>query len=179
MMHQTETHPIAVVPEAKMLALPYRGDLRMVVVLPEDPSGLATIEAGLSTDAFEQWTGALREEFVEVSLPKFTFEWAGTMRAPLEALGMHAAFSRRADFSGIVDTEEDPPCIGLVRHQALIEVDELGIEAAAAAGDVMELMCRRAEPGPIAFTADHPFLFFICDSTSGRILFAGRVATPG
>ena len=179
MMHQTETHPIAVVPEAKILALPYRGDLRMVVVLPEDPSGLATIEAGLSTDTFEQWTDALREEPVHVSLPKFTFEWAGTMRAPLEALGMHAAFSGRADFSGIVDTEGDPPCIDLVRHPALIEVDELGTEAAAAAGVMVQMASRRAEPRPIAFTADHPFLFFICDSTSGRILFAGRVATPG
>ena len=63
-------------------------------------------------------------------------------------------------------------------HKAFVAVDEEGTEAAAATGVVAGI----ESAGPIreteAFTADHPFLFFIRDDVSGAILFMGRVADP-
>ena len=36
-----------------------------------------------------------------------------------------------------------------------------------------------AEPSPVAFRADHPFIFMIRDIPTGTILFMGRVEDPG
>lgn len=61
-------------------------------------------------------------------------------------------------------------------HETFVAVDEEGTEAAAATGAVM---LTRGRPAPIpVFRADHPFLFFIRDTRRGRILFAGRLASP-
>ena len=67
-----------------------------------------------------------------------------------------------------------------VLHQAFIEVDESGTEAAAATAICMAL---GAEPPvekdpPKVFRADHPFLYLIRHRETGAILFLGRVTTP-
>jgi serpin B len=67
-----------------------------------------------------------------------------------------------------------------VLHKAFIDVNEKGTEAAAATAVLMTLGAARlpVEP-PREFRADHPFLFLIRDSTTGSMLFLGRVAKPG
>ena len=62
-------------------------------------------------------------------------------------------------------------CLDLVIHQAFVQVDEAGTEAAAAT-----VTLSRSEPP--AFRADHPFLFLIRENVSGSILFMGRVVNP-
>jgi serine protease inhibitor len=65
-------------------------------------------------------------------------------------------------------------------HKAYIEVNEKGIEAAAATAlDMVALGERRGAERPREFRADHPFLFLIRDSTTGSLLFVGRVVKPG
>ena len=67
-----------------------------------------------------------------------------------------------------------------VFHQALVEVNEEGTEAAAATAAVLTLgaMPERAEGWVPVFRADHPFLFAIRHRRSGEILFVGRMADP-
>jgi serpin B len=55
-------------------------------------------------------------------------------------------------------------------------VDETRTEAAAATGAAM--VARGMLPRAVDFRADHPFLFFIRDTASEQILFAGRVVKP-
>jgi serpin B len=54
-------------------------------------------------------------------------------------------------------------------------VDEEGTEAAAATAVVMS---QAAVAMTKVFRADHPFPFFLRDTRSGVLLFAGRVADP-
>jgi serpin B len=61
-------------------------------------------------------------------------------------------------------------------HRAFLDVSEEGTEAAAATGAVVSLVAAMARPA--VFRADHPFLFFIRDSASGAVLFAGRLESP-
>jgi serpin B len=63
-------------------------------------------------------------------------------------------------------------------HQAYIDVDEQGTEAAAATAIGMRPMALRREPEPIPLTVDRPFLFAIIDTSSGLPLFLGQVTRP-
>src|SRR5438270_13441745 len=81
-----------------------------------------------------------------------------------------------ADFSGIDGTHE--LFIGAVVHKAFVDVDEHGTEAAAATAVMMRAGAAPPSEEPVVFRADHPFLFFIRDTKSGSVLFAGRLADP-
>jgi serpin B len=93
----------------------------------------------------------------------------------LSNLGMRRAFTPAADFSGIVS---EPLAISAVVHQALVEVDEVGTEAAAATGAVAVTAAMPEPTQPKVFRADHPFVFAIRNRTTGDVLFMGRVANP-
>ena len=62
-------------------------------------------------------------------------------------------------------------------HQAYVDVNEEGTEAAAATAVVMSLKSAVPDRVPV-FRADHPFLFLIRDVRSGSILFLGRMMDP-
>jgi serine protease inhibitor len=156
-----------------LLELPYAGNrLSMVVLLPKEVGGLAALEQSLSTGDLERWLGGLRAEPVRVRLPRFKLDSRFDLARTLEAMGMIDAFSgRKADFSGMTGRRD--LFIGMVIHQAAVEVNEEGTEAAAATAVKM-----KRTSVPAAFVADHPFLFLIRDKQSGSILFMGRMLNP-
>jgi serpin B len=173
MMHQLGQFAYAAADELDLLELPYAGDrLSMVVLLPKHHGGLPNLEQSLTTEKLERWLGQLRPQPVRVSLPRFELGSRFDLSSTLEALGMTDAFDgRRADFSGMTGQRE--LWIGPVIHEAKVEVNEQGTEAAAATAVKM-----KRGTAPPAFVADHPFLFLIRDRHSGSILFMGRVANP-
>ncbi len=61
-------------------------------------------------------------------------------------------------------------------HQAFVDVNEEGTEAAAATAVVMRPTAMA--PPPPTFRADHPFVFLIRENETGSILFVGRLADP-
>lgn len=154
--------------------LPYqRSSLAMAVVLPDGPlSGLAPrLDSGLGP----LLAGAERRS-VALALPKFRQRTSAGLIPVLRQLGIGDAFTEHADFSGI--TTAGRLFIGAVVHQAYIDVDEQGTEAAAATAIGMRAMALRREPEPIPLTVDRPFLFAIVDTSSGLPLFLGQVTRP-
>jgi serpin B len=98
----------------------------------------------------------------------------------LAGLGMADAFSpAQADFTAIANPPDprDRLFLSEVFHKAFVKVDEKGTEAAAATAAVMARAAAAMAP-PAEFKADHPFLFFIRDNATGKILFMGQVADP-
>ncbi len=179
--------------------------LAMTFVLPDD---LAAFESRLSAAQIGRITGALTTErkrlrnvtytglsweetgeldcgtypyAVDLFLPRF-----GVATGPrdvadsLKALGMADAFDgSTADLSGINAVEE--LFISFVMHQANIDVDEKGVEAAAATAVGVSTTGGCGGPAPlktITLRFDRPFLFFVRDVETGAILFMGRVADP-
>jgi serpin B len=92
-------------------------------------------------------------------------------------MGMPTAFSLQADFSGIGRTR--PLFVQKVLQQAFVNVDEAGTEAAAVTAVAVGTIGHGwSSAQPIAFHADHPFLYLIRDRTTGAVLFIGRVVDP-
>jgi serpin B len=84
-----------------------------------------------------------------------------------------------ADFSGITAAER--LVISEVIHQANIDVDEKGTEAAAATAVVISATggCGSSQPlKVITLRLDRPFFFVLRDVETGAILFMGRVTDP-
>ncbi|MCD6549523.1 serpin family protein, partial [Candidatus Micrarchaeota archaeon] len=92
----------------------------------------------------------------------------------LSTMGMPTAFiPGAADFSGMNGNKE--LFISHVIHQAYVDVNEEGTEAAAATGIVVAIS---AVPPENLFVADHPFIFLIVDKETDEILFMGRLSDP-
>ncbi len=161
--------------DLQILELPYDGEeLSMLILLPKDDS-LDTVEASINADELRGWRNDLVEEKIDLYMPKFTFETKYFMRDILKKMGMPTAFTPgEADFSGMDGTRN--LFIGHVIHQAFVEVNEEGTEAAAATSVGMELTA--VPQANTLFRADHPFIFLIQERGSGNILFMGRMADP-
>jgi serpin B len=176
MMQQTEVFKYAEEAGLQALELPYKGgELSMVVLLPREKDGLAKLEQSLTPARLDSWLGKLASRRVKVALPRFKIEDRFDLGGLLSAMGMPLAFTPQADFSGMSTTEK--LLISRVIHQAFVNVDEAGTEAAAATAVLMRL----AGPPPLPavdFRADHPFFFLIRHNHTGSILFQGRVANP-
>jgi len=161
------------------LELPYERDaLAMLILLPKEREGLPELEKSLTMANLKQWSGLPGKRRVRVYLPKFRFEDSFELKETLMAMGMTDAFSENADFSGMVEEEEEKIQISKAIHKAFVEVNEEGTEAAAATAVVMGRVTTSAPQPPVEFRADHPFLFLIRDTRSGSLLFIGRVNNP-
>ena len=122
----------------------------------------------------EEWQDALVEQEVDIYIPKFKTETKYMMVPTLAKMGMSTAFSSGADFSGMDGTKS--LFVSDVIHQAFVEVNEEGTEAAAATAVVMTLSAMPM-PNPV-FRADHPFVFIIQENSTGNMLFVGRISDP-
>ncbi|MFI5298832.1 MAG: serpin family protein [Polyangiales bacterium] len=178
MMGAESEYKYAETADLQLLELPYTGNASMVVLLP-GAGKLASVEASLSAATLSAALGAASFQQVNVSLPKFSIKGPTfSLMTTLKALGMTDAFDPNlADFSALTADGSKTVSIADVLHQAFVAVDESGTEAAAATA-VIGVGSVAFNPNPKTFTADHPFLFVIRDTTTGSILFEGRVANP-
>lgn len=174
-MHGTAYFNLATGKGFKALEMPYAGhDLSMIILLPNAKNGLATLEKTLEADLL---TGLeFNQQELMVQLPKFKFDWKHDLADMLSTMGAKLAFSDKADFSGLDGSKN--LYISQVIHQAFIEMNEAGTEAAAATAVMMMFGGVGPATDPLSFTADHPFLFLIRENSTGTILFIGRVVDP-
>jgi len=171
MMHRTANFKVAEQDDFQVLEMPYSSNRHsMVIFLPRKSDGLSGLEKKLTPEPIIQLLRKSGNRKVIVSVPRFKCRSGFGLAGTLQAFGMTDAFSNGADFSGI--TSVKPFFIEAVFHQAYVNVDEEGTEAAAATG------LSHADSFPEAFDANHPFLFLIRDNRTGCILFLGRGADP-
>ncbi len=159
MMHDTEFLEYGEAPAYRFVRLPYGdGSLAMHVLLPTKGHTLADVEAVALTGAPVE----AQPRRIALGLPKFHISGHFDLADVLRGLGINAAFdAHAADFSGIDGLHE--LFISSVIHQADVEVDEKGTEAAAATAVVMAAGGMPPRDEPIAFVADRPFLIVLRD----------------
>ena len=180
-MHMTGWFDYASSPTEQVLRMPYEGDrLSMLVVLPAERDGMGILEDTITPDMVDRWTADLRPAEVAVEMPKFEMGTHYDLVRPLMELGVVDIFDgAAADLSGMADLSGAGNLyVGAALHDAYVQVNEEGTEAAAVTTIIVGITSESYEPPPVPFVADHPFLFLILDDRSGTILFMGRVSDP-
>ena len=175
MMKQTESFGYTEGEGYQAVELLYDGcELSMVIFLPE-AGNFEAFEEGLQFQQVCDIISGLQSTGVTLTMPRFEFDSAFSLKDTLAGMGMPVAFSGEADFSGMTGNRD--LFISKVVHKAFVSVDEAGTEAAAATAVIMP------ESGPpelpVEVTIDRPFIFLIRDIETGAILFVGRVMNPG
>ncbi|EHB08567.1 Serpin B11 [Heterocephalus glaber] len=179
MMYQTGTFKLAIIkkPQMQVLELPYvNNKLSMIILLPVGTAHLGQIEKQLNVRTFQEWTNSsnMMEREVEVHIPRFKLEIKYELNSLLKSLGMTNVFNpAKADFSGM--SPDKGLYLSKVIHKSFVDVNEEGTEAAAATGD--NIAVKRL-PIRDRFMANHPFLFFIRDTCTSMLLFAGKLTSP-
>jgi len=174
MMEQTESFGYTEGEGYQAVELQYDGgELSMVILLPE-AANFQAFEEGLQAQKISDIISDLQPTGVALTMPKFEFDSEFSLKDTLKEMGMPAAFSGAADFSGMTGTPG--LYIDAVLHKAFVSLDEAGTEAAAATAVIMK---EEAPDQQAEVTLDHPFIFLIRDIETGAILFVGRVMNPG
>jgi serpin B len=177
MMHRSGRYRYAEDDAAQILELPYvNNEVSMVVVLPRKVDGLSQVEKSMDAKWLADLPGRLGPRQVQVALPRFKMRAEFELSKVLASMGMPLAFGPKADFSGM--STEEKLVIDAVIHQAYVDVNEEGTEAAAATAVTMRALAVHNPQPPVIFRADHPFAFMIRDVRSGAILFMGKVMNP-
>lgn len=165
--------------QSQLLEIPYgNGQFTMVIVLPQAEQKVEDIISGMTASTLATRLEQADTLTTQLYLPKFKMESKTDLVAPLATLGMGLAFGSQASFGGFFDGIEDGLAIDQVVHQALIEVNEAGSEAAAATAVVMTRVSIGSEPEPVSIRVDRPFVFMIRERHTGAVLFAGKMMEP-
>ena len=174
-MNNSFTGAAFVEKDYSVVSLPYEGgNFAMMAVLPEDfASFQTTMNADLLKEILEKLTES--HTMVHLTMPKFSFESSIDLGETLPAMGMSDAFDiNNADFSGMTGGKD--LYISDVVHQAFIDVNEDGTEAAAA---TMVSMAPTSMPGEaITLRLDRPFIYLIYNTQTNAVVFMGHVVAP-
>jgi serpin B len=153
---------------------PYgQGNYVMDVILPDNLDGVDDLIQSTDNVSFNTIINNLHQSEIDLSLPKFKYGYKKQLNNILSDMGMGVAFTEFADFSKISDVAV---MISLVLHQAFIETNEEGTEAAAAT--VVGMYTTALPTGSLEMNIDHPFFYVIRETTTNTILFMGKVADP-
>nr|Q6J201.1 RecName: Full=Serine protease inhibitor; AltName: Full=Jellypin; Short=JP; Flags: Precursor [Cyanea capillata]AAT35220.1 serine protease inhibitor jellypin [Cyanea capillata] len=158
-----------------LVELPYSSKaFSMMLIVPHEVEGLSAVQSSLSLSQVSGWISNVQSaapQTVDVFLPRFKVSQKVNMKDNLKSLGINDMFSMQANLSGIAGSHD--LFVSSAIHQAVIEVNEEGTEAAAATGFGVNFMSM-----PMQVRADKPFLFLIISNVTKSILFIGKIANP-
>lgn len=178
MMSQRNTYAHYQSDVVQMIDVPYGDSLfTLTLMMPTDANTPLNefIESELTQENLQNWYGQLSTEEVDLILPKVELEYKVTLNEMLQALGMNAAFSDGANFSGI---NSDPSLqISRILHQTYLKMDEVGTEAAGVT--IVEFVITSINPNtkPV-YRFDRPYVMILREQSTGAILFVGKIMNP-
>nr|XP_039254966.1 leukocyte elastase inhibitor-like [Styela clava] len=166
---------------AEVIRILMKGDVSFIAIVPSTPGDFSLLEDGRGKGRTRRALEALYEpgfsvwpQLCRITMPKFKIDFkADDLIDVLKDMGMTDIFDpTEADLSKMTPSRE-PLYVSDVRHKATIDVNENGLEAAAATGIGV---AARMMPQPV--TIDRPFLFMVRDEKTGATIFTGKVVRP-
>ncbi|MEC3981966.1 serpin family protein [Amycolatopsis sp. H20-H5] len=149
------------------------GGVHAIVLLPD--GDLAEAEAALDAGGLSALIDGMGPESVRLALPKLDLDVASPLTGTLESLGVRTMFTPDADLGGL---SPDPRLVvSDVLHQAVLRIDEQGLEGAAATAVMMRAVSMITSE-PVDVRVDRPFLLLIRHAETGAVYFLARVVAP-
>jgi serpin B len=175
MMRVTNRFAYAQGEDWQAIRLPYAGDALEMLVLVPAPGRFAAVAERLDADTVAAILAATAHTRIRLHFPKFSLRTALPLVPALQQAGLRRIFTEAAELDGIAPNL----FVSAALHEAVVEVDEAGTEAAAATAAVISLTSMpMPEPDPLELRIDRPFLFVIRATASGAPLFIGRYVQP-
>lgn len=173
-MHQTKSLGYAAKDGWRVVGLPAAGGVQAVVLLPD--GDLAESEAALDDAALAGLLASVSMRQIKLSMPKFSLDVASPLTSVLQGLGVRAVFTPGADLTGLTG---DPRIrVSDILHQAVLKIDEQGLEGAAATAVMFRTMSMISGPEPLDVVVDRPFLLLVRHVDTGVVYFFARVVEP-
>ena len=152
--------------------------VQLILISPKGNIPLANLEKKIDEKFLANTVAGLSPRTLDLKMPKFKIRQSQNFQDILSRMGAKLAMLVGADFSGI-DGGADKLYISAIVHQAVVEVHEKGLEAAAATAVMMEVGAAPPKPEtPLKVTIDRPFIFVIWSQQGNVPLFIGRVIDP-
>lgn len=148
----------------QLAKLPYKnGQFSMVVLLPKEGIAIGELIRQLDSEEWSLLNAGGHRVSLDLWLPRFETSCSIEMKGVLQGMGIQFA---EGDFAAI---SAHFPGFDIIKQNTFITVKEQGTETAA----VSAALLSTGIPHFTEFRADHPFLYFILEETTGTILMAG------
>ncbi|CAF0874582.1 unnamed protein product [Brachionus calyciflorus] len=183
MMHLNKKFKFIYMPgglKADLIELAYSSDkISMVILLPHENNSLENIQKEINLNILNQILKKDKNfEQVNLKIPRFKLEFKRDLENFFKSQTEAKAFSKsEANFSGI-STNSKGLFISDVIHQAVVEVNEEGTEAAATTAIIIQKSIAPSQQQVFNFVCNRPFLFYIYDKMTNTILFSGKYSKP-
>jgi serine protease inhibitor len=142
MMHAGDLEArVAQTDEYDAVALETDGPVTVWIVVPKGETTAEALLGGFDAQRLEQLYAETSTATGSLALPRFTTEYeAKGLTDTLADMGMPRAFSpSEAEFPGIADVAPERLFISEVVQKTFVDLNEQGVEAAAASGAIMEV----------------------------------------
>ncbi len=154
--------------------IPYDDDLAsMFILFPTDSCDIDEFITNITYNKFKSIHELSKKEKIDLLIPKFKIETKYKLKKPLIEMGIIKAFTNSANFKGMNGRSD--LMIDDVIHQAFIEIDENGTEAAAATAVVVR---AKSLPNVYYVNLNRPFVFIIKENYMNSVLFMGKFMNP-
>lgn len=177
MMHQTAWHGYFEDNDFQVVAIPFKQpleDVQVVLMIALPKQAWPSYDHELNLD-LKTWIQKKQKHKINLSLPHLHLHERLDLLEPLTSLGMGLAFTSSADFSSMTDAFH--LTLGKAIHEVSFDLDEYGLEAAAATAASMQRTSIDTNDSPV-FSANRPFFFFLVEEKTQTVLFQGKYAYP-
>jgi len=158
--------------DCQSVLLPYQGgNYALQIVLPRTMQSPMRLLPRI--EEFAKKASAAPPTNVQLAMPKFKLDFGVFLQNALGGIGIR-------DLSDPINCDlariGHNMSVDLIIHKAMIDVDEQGTEAAAVT--IGAAYGSPVPPPPVVMRVDHPFIFSICDTVTGQVLFLGTIFVP-
>ena len=146
-------------------------NFEMLAILPNADKDFNEFVKSFSLSDFNDALGNMHKETIELAFPKFESEGEMNLLGTLRSMGLNQALNN--GFSSMTENKTAFNITGML-HAVNVSVDEDGVVASAATSTTFGTSAGNVGD-PISVTFNRPFIYLIRETSTGAILFIGKV----